>query len=50
MKLIRQRRDGYALLFAVSICLAVWISVTFMLEAVFVFGTISVASVMLLVR
>ena len=50
MKLIRKRRDGYALLFTVSLCLAVWLGAIFMLEAAFVFGTISVASLLLLVR
>ena len=50
MKLIRKRRNGYALLFAASICLAVWLGATFMLEVVFSFGAISLISVLLLVR
>ena len=50
MKLIRKRRNGYALLFAASICLAVWLGVTFMLEVVFAFGAISLISLLLLVR
>jgi hypothetical protein len=50
MKLIRKRRNGYALLFAASICLAVWLGMAFMLEAVFVFGAISLISLLLLVR
>jgi len=50
MKLIRKRRNGYALLFAASICLAVWSRATFMLEVVFAFGAISAISLMLLVR
>ena len=50
MKLIRKRRNGYALLFAASICLAVWLGMAFMLEAVFVFGAISAISLVLLVR
>ncbi len=50
MKLIRKRRNGYALLFATSICLTVWLGATFILEAVFAFGAISVASLLLLVR
>ena len=50
MKLIRKRRSGYAFLFAVSICLAVWLDVTSMLEAVFAFGAISLISLLLLVR
>ena len=50
MKLIRKRRNGYALLFAASICLAVWFGVTSMLEVVFAFGAISLISLLLLVR
>ena len=50
MKLIRKRRNGYALLFAASICLAVWLGATFMLEVVFALGAISLISLVLLVR
>ena len=50
MKLIRKRRNGYALLFAASICLAVWLGMAFMLEAVFALGAISLISLLLLVR
>ena len=50
MKLIRKRRNGYAFLFAASICLAVWLGMAFMLEVVFVFGAISLISLLLLVR
>ena len=50
MKLIRKRRNGYALLFAASICLAVWLGMAFMLEAVFALGAISLLSLLLLVR
>jgi hypothetical protein len=50
MKLIRNRRNGYALLFSVSICLVVWFGMAFMLELVFVFGATSLISLMLLVR
>ncbi len=50
MKLTRKRRNGYALLFAVSICLAVWLGMAFMLEAVFALGAISLISLVLLVR
>jgi len=50
MKLIRKRRNGYALLFSASICLTVLLSAVFMLEAVFVFGAISAISLLLLVR
>ena len=34
MKLIRKQHNGYALLFASGICLAVWLGIAFMLEAV----------------
>ncbi len=50
MKLIRKRRNGYALLFAASICLAVWLGMAFMLEAVFALGAISLIFLVLLVR
>jgi hypothetical protein len=50
MKLIRKRRNGYALLLAASICLAVWFGMAYILEAVFVFGAISLISFLLLVR
>ncbi len=50
MKLIRRRRNYCALLFAVSICLTVWLGLTFMLEAAFAFGAISLISLLLLVR
>ena len=50
MKLIRKRRNEYALLFAGSVCLAVWLGATSMLEMVFAFGTISLISLLLLVR
>jgi hypothetical protein len=50
MKLIRKRRNGYVLMLAVSICLAVWLGATFMIEAVFAFGAISLISLLLLVR
>ena len=50
MKLIRKRRNGYALLFAASICLAVWLGMAFMLEAGFAPGGISPISLLLFVR
>ena len=50
MKSIRKRRNGYVLLFAASICLAVWLGVTSMLEVVFAFGAISLIYLLLLVR
>ena len=50
MKLIRKRRNGYALLFAASICLAVWLCAARMLEAAFAFGAVSTISLLFLVR
>ena len=52
MRLIRKRRNGYALLFAASICLclAVWLGVTSILEVVFAFGAISLIFFLLLLR
>lgn len=50
MKLIRKRRNEYALLFAASVCLALWLGATFMLEAVFAFGAISLIFLLLLLR
>ena len=50
MKSIRKRLNGYALLFVAGICLAVWLGMAFMLEAVFVFGAISLIFLLLLLR
>ncbi|WP_352418236.1 hypothetical protein [Proteiniborus sp.] len=50
MKLIRKRRNCYALFFAVSICLAMWFGAKFMATSAFAFGIISVASLIFLVR
>lgn len=50
MKSIHKRRNGYALLFVAGICLAVWLGMAFMLEAVLVFGAISLIFLLLLVR
>ena len=50
MELIRKRRNGYAILFSAGICMAVWLGVTFTLEAVFVFGAVSLIFLLLLVR
>jgi hypothetical protein len=44
MKSIRKRRNGYALLLAASICLAVWFGMALMSEAVFALGAISLLS------
>jgi len=50
MKSIRKRRNGYALLLAISVCLAVWLGATWRQEAGFAFGAISTISLLLLVR
>jgi hypothetical protein len=50
MKSIRKRCNGYVLLFTASICLAVWLGATYMLEVVFAFVAISLISLLLLVR
>ena len=50
MKSIRKRRNVYALLFATSVVFTVLLSATFMLEAVFAFGAISLISLVLFVR
>ena len=50
MKLIRRQRNAYALLFIISICLTVWFGAAFMVKTAFVFGIISVASLLFLVR
>ncbi len=47
MKSIRNRRDGYALLFAASILLAIWHCITFMLKEVIFFAAISCILLML---
>ena len=49
MKLIRKRRNGYILISVISICL-VWLSAALKHEAAFVFGAISVVSLLLMVR
>lgn len=50
MKAIRKRRNGYAVLFAMGVFLTAWFSVKLMTETVFVFGTVSIALLMLFVR
>ena len=50
MKSICKRRNGYVLLFAASICLAVWSGMAFSLEAALTFGAISLISLLLLLR
>ena len=50
MKSIRKRRNGYALLLAASVCLAVRLGIALMFEAAFVFGAISLFALLLLVK
>jgi hypothetical protein len=50
MKLIHKRRNGYAILFAASICLSVWLGMVFTLEAGLGLGAISLISFLLLLR
>lgn len=50
IKSIRKQRNRYALLFAANIWLAVWLGVSFMLEALLAFGVISIIFLLLLVR
>ena len=50
MRLIRKRRNRYAVLFAASICLAVWFDMAFSLEAALALGAISAIFLLLLVR
>ena len=50
MKEIRKRRNGYAVLFAIGICLTAWFAVKLMAEAVLVFGTANITLLILLVR
>lgn len=50
MKFIRMQRNGYALAFAVSICLTVWSGVTFKVAAALVSGAVGAISLLLLVK
>lgn len=50
MKPIREKRNLYALLFLVSICMVVWLATTFMSEAILALGAISLIFLLLLVR
>lgn len=50
MKLICKRRNNYSLFFAVSVCLVVWLGVELIVEVVYVFGALSIISLILLVR
>lgn len=50
MKAIEKRRNGYALLFATSICLAVWFGLNSLTEMVFIFAAASIILFRLLIR
>ncbi len=50
MKLIRKQRNGFALFFIASICLAVWLGAAIMVEAACAIGAIAVVSFIFLVR
>ncbi len=50
MKIIRKRRNCFALLFVVSICLAVYCGAIFTVETAIFFGIISIVFFILLVR
>lgn len=50
MKSIRKRRNGYALLFAAGVCLTVRLGATWMPQAAFIFGVLSILFLLLLVR
>jgi hypothetical protein len=50
MKAIQKRRNGYAVLFAVSICLTMWFAVRLMVETTFIFSVLSITLLILLIR
>ncbi len=50
VEVIRKRRNGYAVLFAVSIGVTVWLSVRLMAEAASIFGVLTITLLILLVR
>jgi hypothetical protein len=50
MKLMRKRRNRYALFFLVSVCLVLRLGAALMVKAAFVFGALSITSLILLVR
>lgn len=50
MKWIRKRRNGYAVLFVISILLTAWFVMTLVIEKAVVFGAVSIALLMLLVE
>ena len=50
MKVIRKRRNDYAVLFAIGICLTVWFAVKLMAEVALIFGILNIILLILLVR
>lgn len=50
MKTIEKRRNGYAILFTASICLAVWFRLNSMTEMMFIFAAASIVLFRLLIR
>lgn len=50
MRAIRKLRNGYAVLFAAGICFTVWFAVKVMAGAAFIFGALSIALFIFLVR
>ena len=50
MKAIQELRNGYAVLFAVSICLAVWFGVRLMVEITFIVAVLNITLLILLIR
>ena len=50
MESIRRRRNSYALLFIINVCLTVWFGMTLMIGAAFVFGTIGIVSFLFLIK
>lgn len=50
MKLIRKRRNGFVIMFLANFCFAMLLSFVYKEEMVFLFGTISLISLLFLVR
>ncbi|HZK57385.1 MAG TPA: hypothetical protein VFD17_03655, partial [Clostridia bacterium] len=50
MESIRRRRNSYALLFIINVCLMVWFGATFMVKTAFAFGAISAAFFLFLIK
>lgn len=50
MMAIRKRRNGYAALFAISLILLAWFIMNLMTKLTFVFGSASIALLILLAR